>query len=112
MLTDDGASSSAYFLFFFPSASEGKIFQTENLQNKHGLGKTSSKDRRRGGKEELMAQSEYKFQDQMNYITRHQKLALQRCYYWLSLKSMEKEVPHDRRQENVLVFPKVFFQKP
>lgn len=58
MLTDDGASGPAHFLFFFSTASERRIFQTENLQNKHGLGRTSSKDRRRGGKEDLMAPSE------------------------------------------------------
>lgn len=61
MSTDDGASGPAHFLFFFSTASERRIFQTENLQNKHGLGKTSSKDRRRGGKEDLMAQSEDNF---------------------------------------------------
>lgn len=87
MLRDDRASSTAYFLFFFPASAGTRISKLKICR----INMTSRKHRPKigegVGKKTLPAQSECNFQDQLSHITGLQKLALesQTCS-WFSLK--------------------------
>lgn len=91
------------FPVFLPYSGRDKDLQAENLQNKHDLEKTSSKDRRGGGKEDPTGTKWVQLLRPDESYHRVTKIGIGVTNLFLVLFK-EKEAPNDYRQENLLFF--------